>query len=115
MIKIKPLATNWRSERNIISFNNHFFRQVCSIEADSIMPQGAMEQQEFIEANNLPVEAAQQMNTYAEALRHAYDDVAQDIPAFKPNRGLVRVELLPEERADFIEAAKTRTLDLRQT
>ena len=115
MIKIKPLATNWRSERNIISFNNHFFRQVCSIEADSIMPQGAMEQQEFIEANNLSVEAAHQMNTYAEDLRHAYDDVAQDIPAFKPNRGLVRVELLPEERADFIEAAKTRTLDYIQS
>lgn len=115
MIKIQPLATNWRSERNIISFNNHFFKQVCNIEADSIMPQGAMEQQEFIEANNLSAEAAEQMNTYAEALRHAYDDVAQDIPAFKPSRGLVRVELLPEERADFIEAAKIRTLDYIQS
>ena len=115
LVKIQPLATNWRSERNIISFNNHFFKQVCKIEADNIMPQDAMAQQEFIEANNLSVEAAQQMNTYAEALRHAYDDVAQDIPAFKPNRGLVRVELLPEERGEFIEAAKVRTLDYIQS
>ena len=74
-----------------------------------------MAQQEFIEANNRSAEAAQQMNTYAEALRHAYDDVAQDIPDFKPNRGLVRVEMLPEERGAFVEAAKIRTLDYIQS
>lgn len=112
MLNIETLATNWRSERSIISFNNSFFKAVCEIEADRIMPNDPQAQQVFISENNLSAEAAHQMNTYAEALRHAYDDVAQDIPDFKPARGLVRIELLPQDKKDEYDvAAKARTLE----
>lgn len=112
MLNIQSLATNWRSERNIISFNNIFFKTVCEIEADRIMPSAPQAQQVFISENNLSAEAAQQMNAYAEALRHAYDDVAQEIPSSRPQRGLVRVELLPQDKKDeYDEVAKARTLE----
>lgn len=112
MLNIETLATNWRSERNIISFNNSFFKAVYEIEADRIMPDEPQEQQTFITDKNLSAEAAHQLNTYAMALRHAYSDVAQEIPKSKPARGLVRIELLPEEKKEeYDAAAKARTLE----
>lgn len=111
MVNIEPLSTNWRSERNIISFNNSFFKKVCEIEADRIMPHDHNEQQTYISEKNLSPEAACQLNTYAEALRHAYDDVEQEVPGKKEALGLVRVELLPEEKEEYNEAAKARTLE----
>ena len=106
-----PLQTNWRSERNIIEFNNAFFREAINIEAERIMPENELEQKDFIEANNLSAEVAQLQRDYATKLRKAYSDVRQDVPKDKAERGFVKVDLLTEDiKEEFVEAALERTL-----
>ena len=70
------LDTNYRSQRRIITFNNHFFQQAARLEYLSLL--------EINEA-----EASQ--------LERAYADVVQQIPAHRGDEGFVRVELLPGE------------------
>ncbi len=107
-----PLKINWRSERNVIEFNNAFFREAINIEADRIMPENESDQEAFIEANNLSAEVAQLQRDYAAKLRKAYSDVKQDVPESKPERGFVKVDLLTEDVKDeFAEAALERTLN----
>ena len=74
MVEVKPLETNYRSQRHIIEFNNAFFTQAAR-----------QEQQRIGEENP---EGARQ-------LEHAYADVAQQIPGHRPSAGLVDVRLLP--------------------
>ena len=69
-----PLKTNYRSERKVISFNNHFFQH----------------------ATELEYLAQREMNVLeAEQLKKAYDDVVQEIPEQREDAGEVRVTLLP--------------------
>jgi ATP-dependent exoDNAse (exonuclease V) beta subunit len=76
MMAIRPLETNYRSERHIIEFNNAFFTEAAKQEYES--------QRESYPAG-------------AEQLRHAYDDVAQKIPEKRQPKGLVNIRLLPSE------------------
>ena len=74
VMDIRPLKTNYRSERRIIDFNNAFFTEAALQEYDSQRednPQGA------------------------EQLRHAYADVVQLIPDKRGSEGMVSVSLLP--------------------
>lgn len=74
-LDIKTLQTNYRSERNIIEFNNKFFSIASDIEYNT-------------EKEINPEEA--------EELRSAYNDVCQKIPDAKKSDGMVKVTLLPD-------------------
>ena len=80
-IDIRPLETNYRSERHIIEFNNAFFTEAA--------------QQEY-NAHH------EEYPLGAEALRHAYADVCQKIPRERPFQGFVSIQLLPKK--DYQEA-----------
>ena len=73
MMEVKPLKTNYRSERNIILFNNAFFSVATRQEHDAL--------QELNPAG-------------AEQLRNAYADVSQEIPEQRGNKGYVDIQLL---------------------
>ena len=72
----RPLKTNYRSERNVISFNNHFFSQAAELEYQS--------------QRDINCEEAEQ-------LKRAYADVMQEIPEGRKDTGEVFVTLLPTE------------------
>ena len=75
-LDIKTLDTNYRSERNIIDFNNAFFTQAAESEYQTLK-------------ENTPEEAEQ--------LRMAYSDVVQKVPSGKPATGFVQVKLLNKD------------------
>ena len=75
-ISICNLDTNYRSDRNIIDFNNAFFTVAAQQEYDTLKA-------------DTPEEAEQ--------MRNAYSDVAQKVPASKPSKGYVRIQLLSKE------------------
>lgn len=74
MMEIKSLQTNYRSERNIILFNNAFFTIAAQQEHDAI---------------------GEQNPTGAQQLRNAYADVCQQIPERRESQGYVDIRLLP--------------------
>ena len=76
VMDILPLKTNYRSERNIIDFNNAFFTEAA--------------RQEYEEQCELYPSGAEQ-------LRHAYADVAQEIPQKREPNGYVSIQLLPSQ------------------
>lgn len=80
------LKTNYRSERNIVTFNNIFFRNAAHLE---YLIQKELNEQE------------------AEQLQRAYADVEQAIPDGRKPKGEVNVHLLP---ADDYQAATLRKL-----
>ena len=75
-ITTTSLKTNYRSDRNVITFNNLFFRNAANIEY--------LTQKELNE-------------TAAEQLRRAYADVEQLIPEDRQSQGEVSIRLLPSE------------------
>lgn len=94
-IDIKNLATNYRSDRNIIEFNNAFFTTAVGKECEALN-------------DNIPSEVQQ--------LRSAYADVEQQVPAQKTANGLVRIQLLSttdssEESLDGNERMMQLTLN----
>ena len=87
-IDVKNLATNWRSDRNVIDFNNAFFCIAAESEYNALK-------------EGLPTEAVQ--------LKNAYADVEQQVPNGKPAKGLVRINLLNSESKE--EDMQRLTLD----
>ena len=77
-LDIRTLDTNYRSQRNIIAFNNAFFRQAAELEY-----------------------LALQDDPEASALQRAYADVEQTVPEKLGNNGLVHIQLLPAD--DYLE------------
>ena len=75
-LDIKPLATNYRSDRRIIEFNNAFFEEAARLEYEE-------------QRDNYPFGAEQ--------LRHAYADVAQQWRQGAEQKGYVNIQLLPPE------------------
>ena len=91
-----PLKTNYRSEREVISFNNHFFRHATELE--------------YLAQKELNMGEAEQ-------LKKAYADVVQEIPENREDAGEVRVTLIPlkayqeqtlQQVADTISALTAR-------
>lgn len=74
MMEVKSLQTNYRSERNIITFNNAFFQQAAQLEYQQL---------------------SEQNETGAQQLRNAYADVSQSTPDNRESSGYVEVRLLP--------------------
>lgn len=82
-LDIETLDTNYRSDRNIIDFNNAFFVEAAKQEYENLK-------------EAMPEEAQQLLNAYA--------DVEQKVPANKRAQGYVEIKLLKtqedEEAAD---------------
>lgn len=75
-IDIKTLDTNYRSERNVVTFNNAFFNK----------------------AQNIEYQKLEDISPYAaDQLLKAYKDVAQKVPQYKEDKGSVHVKLYPED------------------
>ena len=86
-IESETLATNYRSDANIIHFNNKFFTFARQEEYDALV-------------KDTPAEA--------EELLKAYSDVAQQIPMGKDEaRGLVEIKLLESKSNSYV----TETLE----
>ena len=85
LMDVQPLETNYRSERNIVTFNNAFFTEAA--------------RQEYNVQND-------ENPAGAEQLRHAYADVCQQVPDDRTAAGEVSITLLPA--ADY----QARTLQL---
>ena len=82
MIEVETLDTNYRSDRNIIDFNNAFFTTAAH-----------QEYQALAEGNG------EDGNPEALQLQKAYDDVTQSVPSKKKAAGYVRIHLLASGNA----------------
>lgn len=80
LLDIKALETNYRSDRNIINFNNVFF-SVASY-------------REYTEYSGTQDDDTK---TASRQFLHAYEDVVQKVPEKKGNSGYVDIRLLPKE------------------
>ena len=86
-LDIRTLGTNYRSQRNIIEFNNIFFRTAAQLEYMAV-----------------------QDNPEATALQRAYDDVEQTVPDELENNGLIYIQLLPAD--DYQEKTLAGIVDI---
>lgn len=84
------LATNYRSSKNIVNFNNEFFKCASEIEYEELSDICGQE---------------------AEQMKKAYADVEQLIPESKINEdfGKVEIKLLPDE--DYTDSILSQTLE----
>lgn len=80
-LDIRTLKVNYRSQRNIISFNNTFFNNAANLEYNALVEQN---------------------EEFAQQLKSAYEDVEQEIPESRNDEGFVSVRLLPAD--DYMEA-----------
>ena len=78
-LKVVSLATNYRSQRNIVVFNNAFFKVATQIEAEKI---------------------AEYSETDAAQIQQAYADVAQEVPESRDNCGRVEISIVPKTRQE---------------
>ena len=88
LMEIKSLSTNYRSTRNVINFNNTFFRHAAKVEYQ------ALEELECDER---------------EQLEKAYADVEQKVPDDKKDEGRVTIELLPNN--EYQESVLEHTVE----
>ncbi len=86
-LDIHTLGTNYRSQRNIVEFNNIFFRMAAQLEYMAL-----------------------QDNPEATALQRAYDDVEQTVPDELENNGLINIQLLPAD--DYQEKTLAGIVDI---
>ena len=75
-LSVKPLETNYRSDKNIIEFNNLFFRKAANIEYEELKEQNPEE---------------------AEEMKNAYTGLEQNVPGKKTDAGLVSIQLLSDD------------------
>ena len=88
LMEIKSLSTNYRSTRNVIDFNNTFFRHAAKVEYQ------ALEELECDERKQL---------------EKAYADVEQKVPDDKKNEGRITIELLPNN--EYQESVLEHTVE----
>ena len=81
----KNLDTNWRSDRNIIEFNNAFFRKAS-----------LLLQLKFNENVNEALSITPEMETLTHKIVHAYTDIEQKI-SDKAAEGHVKFEFIPQD------------------
>ena len=77
IVDVEPLTVNYRSQRNIVDFNNAFFTSAATLLSDTDS-----------ETEKVPV------------IKETYSDVRQDVPESKPEAGKVEVKLLPADDYD---------------
>ncbi len=103
-IKPKSLDTNYRSDRNVIDFNNAFFTSVAKKEYQALVANkdGGKE-----ETDGQREEARQ--------LDKAYSDVEQKVPEGKPDKGYVRVQLVASGKSSSEEDETYQDKMMRMT
>ena len=80
------LGTNWRSDANIIHFNNQFFKHGAHIMQDEFIGDDE-------EIENLPY--------FSTKIESAYSQVSQEVaPHREPNEGRVSIRFIDEEKVD---------------
>jgi len=98
-IKIESLFTNYRSDRNIIDFNNAFFTTISDKEYTVLREK---ETSLLTVKEEKEEENTQQLNTAAseaKQLQKAYSDVVQQVPGKKGQTGYVRIHLLASTKS----------------
>lgn len=88
-LQVRNLTTNYRSARGIVTFNNAFFEAAAEVEYQALNTES---------------------ETHALPLKQAYADVAQEVPAQRPAKGFVRIELLGKE--DYTQVTFERTKEI---
>lgn len=100
-VQVKNLDTNYRSQRNIVEFNNAFFKCASEITATEAFAD--------LQSKNAP----ESMLREAVDIKNAYADVAQKVPSGKPRAGLVSVTMLP--KGDYEDLMITRVRETVET
>ena len=105
MLKVCTLATNYRSSRRVITFNNAFFKCAADLEyIDQTKSTGGnRDVAPDIDDTNEPSANS------PEQLKKAYSDVEQLVPESRENQGYVSVNLLPSE--DYQQQALEKTAE----
>ena len=85
MLNVEPLKYNYRSTRRVVDFNNKFFE--CAADIERIMYKK--------ETGN-----DESANASTQQLQKAYEDVIQEVPEDRPNKGYVSVELLSKDNCE---------------
>ena len=88
-VHVEPLKVNYRSQRNIVDFNNAFFNSAAALLADTSSDLGSEK---------------------APIIKEAYSDVTQAVPEKKPEEGLIEVKMLPANDYDnqmIVQVQKT--------
>lgn len=80
-VQVKSLDTNYRSQRNVVQFNNDFFNA-----------------------------AAASLSVDAPIIKEAYSDVTQKVPDSKPEAGQVVVKLLPSNDYDGLMISQVKEI-----
>jgi len=88
LIDIRPLKTNYRSQRHIIEFNNAFFTEAAQQAYET-------QQKEYPDG--------------AQQLKNAYADVTQEVPSKRDATGYVNISLLPAK--DYQEQVLSQVAD----
>lgn len=104
-VRVQPLSTNYRSERNIVKFNNAFFTAAVNQVSDEAV------------RNLKDQQAPERLIAEAEEIKSAYADVVQKVPDDKPATGRVEVTLLAAEDYDhqMINQVEQVIVDLLQS
>lgn len=100
-LRVRHLDTNYRSQRNIVDFNNAFFSTAAKLTSE-------MAQDELMNAPALQPERRDTLMAEAAAIKGAYADVRQQVPAGRPQTGLVSISLLPNNDYDTAMIAKVK-------
>lgn len=95
-VQVKNLDTNYRSQRNIVEFNNAFFKRASEITAEETFAD--------LQEKNLPDRILHE----AIEIKNAYADVAQNVPSGKPKAGLVEITMLPKSDYDDLMIQKVK-------
>lgn len=99
MLQVRHLATNYRSQRNVVDFNNAFFTIASGLTSAQVSD-------ELYAAFHVP--DGSPLLAEALAIKAAYSDICQRVPDDKPVAGLVRVSLLPRDDYDSAMVGKVR-------
>lgn len=106
-LTVKNLDVNYRSQRNVVNFNNEFFKAAADITAanavDSINSTTGQRKGD----------ATQKLMHEALSIREAYADVAQKVPESRKATGLVSISLLAGDDYDSLMIDKVKeTLEM---
>lgn len=93
----KTLKDNYRSERNVVEFNNAFFSQAAEYLSRKFETKGFTED----------------LKSEARTIKSAYDDIRQNVPKDKKNNGLVWFALM--EKGDMMQQVENVLVKLLES
>lgn len=108
MLSVKHLDTNYRSQRNIVEFNNAFFRIAAKLTAGHAIEELQASPASSPTMPTANAEGSSRLAAEAMAIAEAYADVEQKVPDKKPRAGLVSISLLPKDEYDDAMVAKVK-------